>query len=190
MRCRGEQVKVGRERLKKPLSRSNFPPTSYNLGYDDSATYPLLSYSANVRTRDGASPRYDWQITLNKLHRTDGEASSGFMSFEDTHKVPRFGASHRGSVVQGPVSNWNLADEYRTNTARGFKFVRGSRPASPSSTAASVRTQSCGTNGNTRIGTFNRGEPVHLPATSMIDFQTRNLTEVCAAARVMLVPFL
>ena len=149
------QVRVGRERLKTPLARSNFPPTSYNLGHDDSSSRPFMSTSTNGRTRDEESPRYEWQITLNKLHRSDEKRSNeaGLMGLHDaTHSIPRFGASEiRGSVVQAPVSNWNLADEYRTNTARGFKFVRGSRPASPSSTTTSVGAQMSGTNGNARI---------------------------------------
>jgi hypothetical protein len=176
-------VRVGRERIQSPLvAKSNFPPTSYNLALDEDIMRPLTSSGPGGRPREEESPRYEWQITLNKLQGSDGEVTQDAHATnrdEMTHRIPRFGASEmRGNVVQIPVTNWNLADEYRTNTARGFKFVRGSQPASPGSSVSTFRAQSSGTNGNSRIGNFKRGEPMQMPETSKIDFQTRNLTEV------------
>lgn len=181
-------VKVGRENLKKPLEYSNYPSTSYNISNDGS----LLGETRNTMSGHGktpadhGNPRYDWQITLDKLHGHEKAPPQGnyrTVVGDPTHSIPRFGVSElRGTNTRDanvPVAKFNLADEYRTNTSRGFKFVRGAVQSSPSSNVPSSfgRTLSSGTNGNTRIGTFRRGEAMVLPESSMTDFATRDLTE-------------
>ena len=175
------QVQCGRERLKRSLDRSNYPTTSYNMGVATSVGMGPRSRPASVAGRVDAereaSPRYDWQITYDKYPR---DVTLFREIEEETHNIPRFGKSElqgaRGKV--GPVARFNLADEYHTNTARGFKFVRGARPASPSSSI--LRAESAGTNGNTRIGTFRRGEHFFLPDSTATDYTTRDLTQVRA----------
>ena len=81
--------------------------------------------------------------------------------------------------MQAPVARFNLADEYRTNAARGFKFVGGARPSSQASGfAVFSRTHSSGSHGNSRIGTFHKGDTIVLPDSSHFEFQTRDLTQI------------
>ena len=172
----------GRERMKKGLDPSYYPTTSYNIGITTSFGMGPSSRPASVAGREfdtghGASPRYDWQITYDKYQR-DVNAMTFVEDCQETHKIPRFGKSElRGASAVGPVARFKLADEYHTHTARGFKFVRGARPSSPSSSIS--QSESVGTNGISRIGTFRRGEPIVLPDSSITDFSTRDLTEVC-----------
>lgn len=142
---------------------------------------------------DEKSPRYRWQITRDKLN-DDLVRSSPGVSFraiadDETHPAARFGVSElRGDVrrrtsLQGPVTNFKLDDEFHTNLAHGSKLVRGLRPQSTtdmSSNTASflVRPQTSCSHGNSRIGTFHRGDPMSMPKFSAIEYQTRNLTEV------------
>eukprot|EP00802_Teleaulax_amphioxeia_P018790 Tamp_18999.p1 GENE.Tamp_18999~~Tamp_18999.p1 ORF type:complete len:250 (+),score=19.86 Tamp_18999:194-943(+) len=173
------QVQCGRERLKRSLDRSNYPTTSYNMGVATSVGMGPRSLPASVAGRVDAereaSPRYDWQITYDKYPR---DVTLFREIEEETHNIPRFGKSELqgASGKVGPVARFNLADEYHTNTARGFKFVRGARPASPSSSI--LRAESAGTNGNTRIGTFRRGEHFFLPDSTATDYTTRDLTQI------------
>jgi len=176
--CRALQVKVGRENLKKPLESANYPGTSYTISNNFNV---IEGITTSVQRRENKP--YNWQITLDKLHSDENVRPQGnYMAItgDDTHSVPRFGSSElRGDMrnANGPVANFNLADEYRTSTSRGFKFVRGSARSSPPSQATS--TLASGTNGNMRIATFHRRASLFVPESSSIDFATRNLTEVC-----------
>ena len=179
------QVEYGRERQRTPLKRSNYPQTSYNVGAARPGTMESIQGRGAMTHTQDASPRYDWQITVDKY-----AYAGDTMSFdEETHKIPRFGASELRGVGgahdgRAPVAMFNLADEYRTNTSRGFKFVRGTRPSSSFTTSTHVaRTTSTGSNKNCRIGTFQRGVgdtnvTIMLPESSVTDYATRDLTDV------------
>jgi hypothetical protein len=171
--------------MKKPLVVSNYPTSSYNLVFDGSVmAEPKTSVPGRRGDVPGAlpsdSPRYDWQITWDKIS-AGKESPRPRMKNDGTHPIPRFGASERrgnSPMAESPVVNFNLADEYRTNLARGFKFTGGIRSSSPSLSSTLDRTQSPGINGNSRIRSLHRGGTIKLPETSLTDYATKDLTDV------------
>ena len=103
--------------------------------------------------RESLSPTSPW--TYDRVNQLKG-----------THNVPR---------IQAPVAKFNLADEYRTNTANGFKFVRGMHAAAPS--VGSPSTFRLTASFGSRTSSLSTGQAMKLPDTFALDHDTRNLTD-------------
>ena len=146
------QVMIGRAKQRKPLASSNYPPTSYSIGYGMS-----FGLDDQLRSREpgreSLSPASPW--TYDRVNQLKG-----------THNVPRF---------QAPVAKFNLADEYRTSTANGFKFVRGMHASAPS--AGSPSTFRLTASFGSRTSSLSTGQAMKLPDTFALDHDTRNLTD-------------